>query len=62
MRAEFTITVSVDRVSGKFASKDDVIDQITGWLENANEGQVSGVGADGDSEYEVTDWDVAVTA
>lgn len=59
MRHEFTVSVSTERLSGKFASKDDVAEQLQAWLEGANEGTVSGVGADGDSEYEVTEWDVA---
>lgn len=54
----FTIDAEVERVQGKFASRED-LEAVQEWLENANEGQIDGVGADGDSEYEVTNWEVA---
>lgn len=58
MKFEFTVSVEAERVSGKFAGKDEVGEKIQEMLDNANEGSVSGVGADGDSEYEITDWAV----
>lgn len=58
MKFEFTVTVEVERVAGKFASRDEVSEQLEAMLDGANEGMVDGVGADGDSEYEVVSWEV----
>ncbi|QPE04151.1 hypothetical protein IT882_13215 [Microbacterium schleiferi] len=55
----FTVEVEVERESGKFASRDEMAEQIQEWLEGADEGSVSGIGADGDSEYAVTSWEVS---
>jgi hypothetical protein len=55
---KFTVTVELDRESGKFASRDEMAEQITDALESADPGYVSGIGAYGDSEYSVTDWTV----
>jgi hypothetical protein len=54
----FTINVELERTEGKFASRDEMAEEILGWLENANEGEVSGIGADCASTYEITAWDV----
>lgn len=54
----FKVKVTVERQEGKFASRDEMSEPITEWLENANEGSIDGIGADGDSTYEVTDWEV----
>ena len=58
MRVKFTVEAEVERISGKFASKDEIEGEIQQALDEANPGSVSGVGADGDSEYEVNDWTV----
>jgi hypothetical protein len=55
---EFIVRVSVDRDSGKFASRDEIAEQLRDAIEGADPGSVSGVGADGDSEYSVGDWTV----
>lgn len=52
------VDIDVDRVSGKFASRDEIEEALITMIEGANEGSVSGVGADGDSEYEISDWTV----
>lgn len=54
----FTVTVEVERDSGKFASRDDIAEQLRDELERADPGTVSGVGADGSSEYTVTRFEV----
>lgn len=59
MRFKLTVEVEVERQQGKFASRDEIEDQLREWLESANEGSVSGVGSDGDSEYDVVDWSVS---
>lgn len=59
MNLRFVVEVEVERESGKFASKDDVREEITQWLEDANQGEISGIGSDSDSIYNVTDWTVS---
>lgn len=54
MRFTYTVEVEVERIQGKFASRDEISEAIASALEEV-EGNiyVSGIGADGDSEYEV---------
>ncbi len=59
MRMTFTVDVDVERVSGKFASREEIADPIREALEGANIGGVSGVGADAASEYEIVEWEVS---
>lgn len=59
----FTITITgaaevdLNHISGKFASKDDAIDmvedQISDLLDDLLDFDVDGLGADGDSQYEI---------
>jgi hypothetical protein len=58
MKFEFLVSVELERTEGKFAPKDEVTERLTEFLEQANEGSVDGVGADGESVYEIIDWDV----
>jgi hypothetical protein len=60
----FTITgsVSVSRVQGKFATKDEIRELIEETLSDALGGlDLSGLGADGESEYEVDDSNVEIS-
>lgn len=57
MRFSYTVEVEVERVQGKFASRDEIGELILEQLQGADI-DVSGVGADGDSEYEVVSFDV----
>jgi hypothetical protein len=59
MRFRATIDIEVSRVTGKFASKDEISELIGDALSDASP-DVSGVGADGDSEYEIAEWEVSV--
>lgn len=54
----FTVTVEVERESGKFMSRDEVQEQIQEALESADPGQVDG-GPDGDTVMTVIEWNVA---
>jgi hypothetical protein len=54
------IDVEVQRVQGKFASRDDIQGAIQEELEQT-EPDLSSLGADGDSEYEIVNWDVTVS-
>lgn len=58
MRFNLTVQVEVERESGKFAGRDEIEDQIKEAIGDADPGSISGVGADGDSEYSVTVWEV----
>ena len=58
MRFEFRVVVEVERESGKFASRDEVAESLREQLEGAGVDEVSGVGADGDTVYNVTDFSV----
>lgn len=55
---EFKVTVTTERTEGKFAPRDEQAEQINIMLEAANEGSIDGIGADGESTYEITDWSV----
>lgn len=56
MNFTFTVEVSVERVQGKFAGRDEIseriLDEIQGALDNID---LNGIGADSESEYEVAD-------
>lgn len=48
------IEVEVERIEGKFASRDEIAEAIQEALASAGEGDsLSGIGADGTSEYEI---------
>jgi hypothetical protein len=52
------VTAETERTEGKFASREDVAEELSSSLDDANPGQVDGLGADGTTSYEVTDWTV----
>jgi hypothetical protein len=58
MRFEFNVSVEVERESGKFASRDEIGEEIRTAIADADPGQISGVGADGMSEYNVIEFEV----
>lgn len=58
MRFDITVTVEVERVSGKFVSRDDIENELIDAVEQADP---SSIDVD-ESEYEVTDWAVTVAA
>lgn len=63
MRVKIEVEVELEFQSGKFAPRDEVVDQLVEAIEGADPGEVSGIGADGDSSYGVVGWDVTeVTA
>lgn len=57
-RFTFTVAVELERVSGKFASRDEMADEIYFTLGFALDALAKDLGADGDSAYEITDWTV----
>jgi hypothetical protein len=58
VRFTYTVEVEVERVEGKFASRDEVAEQLQEALEGADPGSIDGIGADGTSGYEVQSWSV----
>lgn len=51
----FTVTAVVERSEGKFASRDELADQIRESIESADPGSLYG---DNGSQYDVTEWTV----
>jgi len=54
MEHQFTVSVSTERVSGPFASRDDIETELIEAIEGADPSSIQ----PGDNEYEVTDWAV----
>jgi hypothetical protein len=59
----FTVTVRVElsRESGKFASREEMLEAIVDELDNVDPGQFDGLGADGESTYIVESWTTEAT-
>lgn len=55
-RFVFQVEVVLERTEGKFAPRDEMEEQIQEAIDSANPGSVDGIGSDGTSSYEVTDW------
>lgn len=58
MRHYILVTVDTERESGKFAGRDEIATAIVEAIEEANPGSLDGLGADGESTYNVEDWEV----
>ena len=54
----FTVEVELERSAGKFASREEMAEEIIEALESADPGYLSGLGIAGDSDYDVTNWEV----
>ena len=55
MKFKFEVVVEVERVQGKFATRDELAEQIVSALEDANTQTMQG---DAEGEYEVLVWEV----
>lgn len=55
----FTVNVGVDRVEGKFATREEIEEQILEALEGADPGEYEGANG---GQYETTDWVVNTVA
>lgn len=55
MRFTFTVEVELERSQGKFATRDEMQDQIIEALEGADPGSLTG---DNEGEYDVVSWEV----
>lgn len=58
MQVSITVNVDVERLSGKFASKDEIREALIAEIEGMDPGTLGGLGVDGESEYEITSWEV----
>jgi hypothetical protein len=50
------VEVTTNHAQGKFASTEEQIASVIEDLENANPMSITGIGADGDSEYDIDEW------
>lgn len=55
MRFTFIVEIEVEREQGKFASRDELSEQLQQALDDANPGDLTG---EGEGQYTVTDWGV----
>lgn len=55
MRFDFLVSVDLERTEGRFASREDLGDQLREELEAANPDTVTG---ENDGEYQIIDWQV----
>ncbi len=55
---KLTVTVELTRTEGKFASRDEMIEALRDEIEGMDPGEIYGLGADGESTYEITSWEV----
>lgn len=58
MEFVYEVRVTVERTEGRFAGRDEIGEEIQGWITEADQGSVDGIGSDGTSSYEVVDWEV----
>ena len=56
MKFTFKVEVEADRTEGKFASRDDIGEQIRAEIEGADPGTVEG---ENGGQYEITSWEVS---
>lgn len=58
---EINVSVSLERLEGKFASRSDMEDALVEIIEGYIDGEVLDcLGSDGDSSYEVSDFSVGI--
>lgn len=55
MEFRFVVTVNIERVQGKFASRDEMEERLVEAIDGADPGSLEG---DDGGEYEVADWNV----
>lgn len=60
MRIMLSVTVELTRREGKFASKDEVAEALRQLIADNDPGEVDGVGADGETAYDIDSFDVEV--
>lgn len=55
MEFSFIVNASVERVQGKFSTRENIEEELIETIDGANPGSITG---ENDGEYEVTDWTV----
>lgn len=63
MQVNFNVSIEVERQAGKFASRDEITQALQSALEDGLDGaDLSTLGADGESVYDIIDTTVEVEA
>jgi hypothetical protein len=57
-RIEIKVAIEIEHREGKFASREEIVEQITSELELAEMSTIDGLGEDGTTTYDVTSWDI----
>lgn len=60
MRILIEVEIEVERTAGKFASRDEIEEALVEALDDP--GSIDGLGADGESEYEVVSFEAHAVA
>jgi len=55
MRFTFTVNIEIEHSTGKFATRDEIEEQVTQALTDADQGEWTG---DSGGEYQTVDWEV----
>lgn len=55
---KLTVTIELERIEGKFASRDEMTEALIDELEGMDPGEIYGLGADGDTSYSIANWEV----
>lgn len=58
---QVVIDFALSKTEGPFVSKEDLINEMQGAMEQADPGEFGGLGANGNSCWEVSDWQVTVS-
>ena len=59
MKVILRIEAELQHITGKFAGREEVAEDLIAVVEDADPGEVAGVGEEGDTAYEITDWQVS---
>ena len=57
-RIELKVNVELDHVTGKFATRDEMVEKLTEALEDAEPSDLDGLGEDGSTSYTVSYWEI----
>jgi Arc/MetJ-type ribon-helix-helix transcriptional regulator len=58
IQIELKVIVTLEHVTGKFASRDDMIEKLIEELEGAELSSLDDLGEDGATSYEVASWEI----
>ena len=58
MFVKIVIEAELSHISGKFASREEITEAIRDEIDQGQLTEIYGVGADGESQYDVVSWEV----